>query len=355
MGMLTVGRLKRVRSVWRWLAIGVAMLTAGTAHAACGVATTVADDLGSFSPNALKAGAAPYVNTFGGYSCTTVPVATLLTGNYLKATVASGSVLKLTSTTTADSVTYALAAAADGSSPLVPGTATFYVNGTVLNVLGLLGPGAVNVPIYVEPSAATTIAPGTYTGSVTIKWDWYFCSVIGALNACVGTLDSGSKNATITFTLDVSAKPATISIASVTTWDPVSTTNSPKTIPASRRRTSLTVTNRDIVAVDLNTLKLALPTGARTIVALDGDGTGSGSVVQTVQGSPASGLTVTYTSPSSTSDDVDFSNDGGVSWSYVPVAGNLASEGAVTHVRFSPKGSMAASSSISISIPYLVK
>lgn len=346
----------------RWLkgsahaiALAVALVLGGAAEAACGVTPAVADDLGSFSPNALKAGAPPYVAGFGGFSCSTIPVATLLVGNYLKATVAPAAVLKLTSTTTSDSVNYTLSATADGSAPLVPGTATFYVSGTVLNVLGLLGSSPINVPIYAKPSAATTISPGTYTGSVSIKWDWYFCSFVGALNACVGTLDSGSQNATITFTLVVAAKPATIAISSVTTWDPVSTTNSPKTIPASRRRTSLTVTNRDIVPLDLNTLRLALPTGARTIVALDGDGTGSGSVVQTTQGTPASGLTLAYTVPSNMADDVDFSSDGGISWGYVPVVGDLASEGAVTHVRFSPRGSMAASSSLSISIPYLVK
>jgi hypothetical protein len=52
---------------------------------------------------------------------------------------------------------------------------------------------------------------------------------------------------------------------------------------------------------------------------------------------------------------VEFSSDGGATWGYVPVVGNPASQGAVTHVRFSPKGSMAPLSSLSISVPYLVK
>ena len=73
------------------------------------------------------------------------------------------------------------------------------------------------------------------------------------------------------------------------------------------------------------------------------------------QRSTASALTVTYIAPSNLTDDVEFSSDNGATWGYVPVAGNYASQGAVTHVRFSPKGSMAASSSLSISIPYLVK
>lgn len=333
----------------------MSLCIAGSAQAACGVAVVGSADLGSQSPQALKAGAPPYLGVPGGFTCSTVPVATLLAGDYLKATVASGAVLKLTSTTTADSVGYTLSAAANGSAPLVAGTPFYYVNGTVLNVLGLFGSSSVNVPIYIKPSTAQTIAPGTYTGSVTIKWDWYFCSLVGALNVCVGTLDSGSQTATINFRLEVAAKPATVTISSVTTWDPVSTTTAPKAIPLSRRRTALTIVDPDIVALDLNTLRLALPTGAGTVLALDGDGTGSGVVVQTQQGSTPSALTVTYAGPASLTDDVDFSSDGGATWGYVPVAGDMASQAAVTHVRFSPKGAMAASSSLSISIPYLVK
>lgn len=332
-----------------------ALVVAGTAQAACGVTAAFSGDLGAQSPAALKAGAPPYIGVSGGFSCPTPPVATLLTGDYLKATVASGSPLKLTSTTTTDSVGYTLSAGSTGGSPLVPGTAFFYVNGTVVNVLGLLGPGAVSVPIYVKLAAGQTIAPGTYTGNVSIRWDWYFCSLLGALNVCVGTLDSDSRTATINFKLEVAAKPATVTISSVTTWDPVSATAAPKAIPLSRRRTALTVVNPDIVALDLNTLRLALPTGVGTILALDGDGTGSGAVAQTTQGSTPSALTVSYVSPSTLTDDVEFSSDGGATWGYVPVVGNPASQGAVTHVRFSPKGSMAPLSSLSISVPYLVK
>ena len=342
-------------NAWRGLMLLAGILVAGSAQAACGVAVATSGDLGSQSPQALKAGAPPYVGIVGGFSCPTAPFVVLLNGNYLKATVASGSTLKLTSTTTTDTISYSLSATANGSAPLVPGTPFFYINGTVLNVLGLFGPGAVNVPIYVKPSAAQAVAPGIYTGSVSIKWDWYFCSLLGVLNACIGTEDSNSRTATINFRLEVAAKPATVTISSITTWDPVSATTAPKAIPQSRRRTALTVVNPDIVPLDLNTLRLALPTGAGTVLALDGDGTGAGTVVQTQQGSTASALTVTYVAPSNLSDDVEFSSDNGATWGYVPVAGNLASQGAVTHVRFSPKGSMAASSSLRISIPYLVK
>ena len=341
-----------MRTFFRLLLLCAGLAVAGPAFAACDVTTTVADDLGSASPNALNAGAVPYGAAAGGFGCTNGSLLTLLSGNYLKATVAAGSALTLTSTTTSNTVTYALAAASNGSSPLVPGTATYYVNGTVLS---LLGGNTTSVPVYVKPSAATAIAAGTYKGSVQIRWDWYFCSLIGALNACIGTLDQGSKTATITFTLTVAAQQATMAVTSATTWDAVSGTTDPKAIPGSRRRASMTVANPDIVALDSNTLALVMPVAAGTIVALDGDGSGSGTVVQTSDGTPASGLTVTYASPSSTTDNVDFSSDGGLSWTYVPIAGDTVSEARVTHIRVRPQGSMAAKSSFSVSIPFLVK
>ena len=341
-----------MRTIVRLLMLCAGLVLAGPAFAACGVATTVADDLGSYSPNALKAGAPPYLSEFGGFSCSSASILTLLTGNYLKATVASGSVLQLTSATSSDTVTYLLAASSNGTGPLVPGTATYYVNGTTLN---LLGSGTTSVPVYAKVSSSAAVAPGTYTGSVAIKWDWSFCSLIGALNACVGTLDAGSKSATLTFTLHVTPQQTTMLVTSATTWDVVSGTTDPKAIPGSRRRASITIANPDIVALDANTLALVLPVASRTIVALDGDGTGSSTIVQTTDGSPASGLTVSYVSPSSTTDNVDFSSDGGVTWTYVPTAGDTTSESAVTHIRIRPQGSMAAGSSFTVSIPFLVR
>ena len=341
-----------MRTIFRLLMLCAGLVLAVPAFAACGVTTTVADDLGSYSPNAIKAGAPPYVAAFGGFGCSSAAILTLLSGNYLKATVASGAVLKLTSTSSADTVTYQLSGAADGSSPLVPGTATYYVNGSVLN---LLGSGTTSVPVYVKLSSATAVAPGTYTGTVAIKWDWYFCSLLGALNACVGSVDSGSETATLSFTLTVTPQQTTMLVTTATTWDAVSGTTDPKAIPGSRRRASITIANPDIVALDRDTLALVLPVASGTIVALDGDGTGSGPVVQTTDGSPASRLTLSYVSPSSTADDVDFSSDGGATWTYVPTAGDTTSEAMVTHIRIRPQGSMAAGSAYRISIPFLVR
>lgn len=56
-------------------------------------------------------------------------------------------------------------------------------------------------------------------------------------------------------------------------------------------------------------------------------------------GSPASGLTYTFLGFASTSDDLSFSNDGGLSFVYTPIDNGSGVDPDVTHIRINPKGS----------------
>jgi len=118
---------------------------------------------------------------------------------------------------------------------------------------------------------------------------------------------------------------------------------------------SLTVTNPDIVPLDSGALALVLPASAGGILALDGDGATGGAAIRLTDGASPSKATVRYAGAADTTDDIDFSSDGGTSWTYVPTAGNLASQTAVTHLRIRPQGAMAKQSSFSVSIPFLVR
>ncbi|MGA1799642.1 protein CsuE [Sphingomonas sp. 4RDLI-65] len=322
------------------------------AWAACTVTNTGPTALGSYSPPALVNNAPPYVDVPGGFDCPDT-VISLLSGNFLRATVTSPDGFKLTSTNVADTVTakYVVAADAAGTYPFTAGTPFVYMNGGLINLLGLLGGTARNVQVHVRPSSTTAVAPGTYTGSFRIAWEWRFCDLLGALGLCIGTLDRNPTTipvATVSVTMIVAAKPVGVTIVTRTTWDPLSATSNPRAIPGSKQRTTITLTNTDIVAVDANSLAVVLPTPARGAVALDGDGTASTAYVMTAEGSPASSLAVTYTAPASTTDDVDFSANGGTSWTYDPAP----TPKSVTNVRIRPRGTMAAGSSFSVSLPY---
>lgn len=126
--------------------------------------------------------------------------------------------------------------------------------------------------------------------------------------------------------------------------DPLNGTTEPKSIPGALERYTVRLTNTGPATVDTNTLSIvdAVPTNTALYV-LDLGSSGSGPVAF-VNGSPASGVTWTYSGLNSTTDSLEFSNDGGTTWTYVPAANANGCDPAVTHIRARPAGSMAASS-----------
>jgi hypothetical protein len=77
------------------------------------------------------------------------------------------------------------------------------------------------------------------------------------------------------------------------------------------------------------------------MVVADIAGPGSGPVLFT-QGSPTSGLAYSFVSLASGADDLEFSNDGGSTWTYAPTPGGSGTDPAVTHFRIRPTGAFAA-------------
>jgi hypothetical protein len=122
--------------------------------------------------------------------------------------------------------------------------------------------------------------------------------------------------------------------------DPVNTTTNPKSIPGSTKLYVVRVTNQGGGAIDNNAVNIvdSIPANTRMFVA-DAGAPGSGPVTF-VNGSPSSALTWTFTSLASLTDDIDFSNDGGATWTYVPTAAADGTDAAVTAIRMRPKGTM---------------
>ncbi len=328
-----------------------ALAMPSSAWAACTVSNTGPTTLGTYSSAALQKSAVPYGQVPGGFDCADA-LLSVLSANNLSVTPTSTQGFKLKSTTSADTVNYVLAADSAGTTPIPPNAKFVYMNGGLINLLGLLGGSTRNVQVYVKPAApspTTTIPPGTYTGSFQLAWEWKLCSVVVTV-VCVNTTQSTAPvTANVAVTMIVAPRPVGIVITTRTTYDPVSAGN-PRAIPGSRQRSTITLTNTDIVAIDADSLNVVLPTPNRGSVALDGDGSASTAFVTTAEGSPASSLAVTYTAPASTTDDVDFSANGGTSWTYDPTSAPKS----VTTVRIRPRGTMAAGSSFSVSLPYVL-
>jgi hypothetical protein len=135
--------------------------------------------------------------------------------------------------------------------------------------------------------------------------------------------------------------------------DPLNGTTNPKLIPGGIAEYTIVATSPAAYTVSNNTIVLtdATPANAELIVANIG-GAGSGPAAFAAG---SSGLTYSFTSLASTTDNIDFSNNSGASWTYTPVADANGADPAVTNVRLRPQGTMAASSSATFRLRYRIK
>lgn len=321
--------------------------------AACTVSTPATTDLGSFSPGAIKGSAVTPVGKSSGINCSGTAIS-LLGGNTLTATLSNTNSFKLTSAGKPDGA-FQVFPSATSTTAMPSGTAVNFLSPTVIDIVGLLGNSPSSIPFYIKPTSAVPLLPGVYNGGFRVTWVWKFCSGVWVGSNCtLGTVTQGTQAADIAFTVTVAAKPVTAAISSVTTWDPILGTANPKAIIGAKKRVTVVVTNPDIIATDLNTVKIELPTQAGTSIALEGDGASAGSAIKFTDGSPSSTLAFSYTNAGDGADDVDFYS-AGIGWAYVPTPGDTVSQGMVTKVLLKPRGKLAAGSSFTITLPYLVK
>jgi len=126
--------------------------------------------------------------------------------------------------------------------------------------------------------------------------------------------------------------------STLTLEDPVNGTTDPKAIPGAIERYLIEITNTGSGPADADSVFItdSLP-AFMALRVIDYDGTNPGPVAF-VNGSPVSGLSYTFTSLGSGTDDIEFSNDGGTTWTYTPVDSGDGTDPAVTDIRINPKG-----------------
>jgi parallel beta-helix repeat protein len=119
--------------------------------------------------------------------------------------------------------------------------------------------------------------------------------------------------------------------------------NSQKRIPASIVEYQDLVSNSGGVN-DPNSVVISNPVPANTSLRVVDIGAAGSGPVAFVDGTTTSGLTYTFTALGSATDDLDFSSDGGTTWTYTPVANPAGCDLAVTNLRIRPRGTFAADS-----------
>ncbi|MFN3587360.1 MAG: hypothetical protein ACK4UT_07640, partial [Moraxellaceae bacterium] len=203
------------------------------------------------------------------------------------------------------------------------GTAAATSGGTSVSLSGASIPANSSCTLTVRVRSATAGSYVNNTGSVTTS------------NAGTGS----SASATLTVN-EPAPLLTTLKVSSVVS-DPVNGNVFPKSIPGAIVAYTLRVTNSGPGAVDNNTLVITdpLPPQVELYVG-DLGGPGGGGPVVFVNGSPSSGLSWTFTSLASLTDLLDFSNDNGATWTYVPVPDGAGFDPAVNRIRLRPAGIM---------------
>jgi hypothetical protein len=191
-------------------------------------------------------------------------------------------------------------------------------------------------------------------GSVTLVYTVTMPAAAGSYaNSAQGYFGQATTPAaTVTFTVHDPA-PITVIKASQPWSDPVSGTTDPLAIPGAYVHYTITVANPAVYPIDADTLVVIDGTPANLAMFVNGLLSGSAPVLFQ-DGATSSTLTVTYADLASSTDDIDFSNDGGTTWTYTPVPDGTGFDSAVTNFRIRPKGTMAASSSFSLIVRYKV-
>jgi hypothetical protein len=168
--------------------------------------------------------------------------------------------------------------------------------------------------------------------------------------ALFGTATTPTVSATVTV-----VTPFNLAKSSQASTDPVNGAVNPKLIPGARATYTVTIANPNPFAATADSIVVLDPTPTDLSLYVSHISGASGGPVRFTDGSTPSGLTYAFTSLASTTDDVDFSNDGGSTWTYVPAPNGQGADPAVNRIRIRPKGAMAANSSFTLLFGYLIR
>jgi hypothetical protein len=208
------------------------------------------------------------------------------------------------------------------------GTLTEGSAGDLDATIGTYGPGAINGVAQGTDSTNRFAFRFPVPGGVALNTRLTSTATVGGQTSEFG----GNVLVTSGPSLLVTKQTSTVS-------DPTGQAQ-PKSIPGAVKLYTITVTNQGAGALDSNSVLIVDPVPTNTRLFVGNLGAPGSGPVQFVNGTPSSALSWTFTALNNLVDDLDFSNDGGANWNYVPVPDAAGYDAAVTHIRMRPKGVM---------------
>ncbi|WP_420066027.1 spore coat U domain-containing protein [Pectobacterium colocasium] len=191
----------------RWLRLAfllMALYYAPFSYAAC---TTPPSNttLGPYGSSVVGVNGTPQVVASGsGFRCTG-SLLSLASTNTIIATIQSdsnpsGTTMRMRRGTSTDYVPYNLCMDSGCGTRYNIGSTYTWTQTTFLGILGLFNSTDGTMPVYIRTSIGNNVAAGTYTDTVTIKWDYRLCS-LGLLGACV--YEEGTTTSTLNITMNI--------------------------------------------------------------------------------------------------------------------------------------------------------
>lgn len=190
-------------------AIGAGLLcclAAADVEAGCTAAAAASPaSYGPISSTLVRTAPQSTSSTSAGLTCTAGGIALLGTA-YFKATITSSQTGMLGPS--GDVIAYSIYASNNTTHPITRGVAFDFASN------GLLGTAAPSsIPLYFT-TVVNNVAAGVYTETLNVRWDWYYCTGLGALGLCLGSDSGVDKVSTMTVSMTV-VNDCTISAPSI--------------------------------------------------------------------------------------------------------------------------------------------
>lgn len=224
-----------------------------------------------------------------------------------------------------------------------PPTVTSSCGGGLLNSSG--GPlAAGDAGVRLNAGALVTNGTCTFSIKVTTAVAGNYTNTIPA--GALATTSGQTNGAPASDTLLVNVSSLVFMKTASVTRDPSNLTVNPKSIPGAEVLYTLRISNTGAVAADSNSTVITDPIPANTDLFVGDLGAVNSGPVAFVQGAPTSGLTWTFSSLGSATDDLAFSNTDCTAFTYIPVPVS-GYDPAVKCIRLNPKGLLATGSASS--------
>ncbi|KGA23429.1 spore coat protein U [Pectobacterium brasiliense] len=194
------------RRAARWLGLALILMAlyyAPFSYAAC---TTPPSNttLGPYASSVVGVNGTPQIVTSGsGFICTG-SLLSIAGTNTITATIQSdsnpsGTTMRMRRGTSTDYVPYNLCMDSGCGTLYNIGSTYTWSQTTFLGILGLFNSSDGSIPIYIRTSTGNNISAGTYTDTVTIKWDYRLCSL--GIVLCI--YEEGSTTSILNITMNI--------------------------------------------------------------------------------------------------------------------------------------------------------